>query len=712
MSVRLRANNPDCQIYTSHHAGGWAAFRARVDSTPGVIIIHETLAWSLRLFPNLSRYLIHRSDEYWCLSEPVHALPLYPSIPRPEHSVAPGDIHMTRLFPFRSAILLTPSFLVSEPRRTFEFLDWFMSKWMGQFRYRLVAAHNIHEYLLELADEKYTERQAILDRYGDADYGIEEDKDGLSRDDCRLRYEAANLAAEMHMIRTVKAGPYAHDEDQSSLVYADPSIDPNDEQSLVNWFGWWATLRADQFRKFYVVGSSHAIKAPESKRGERLVRIPKYTKVTINDPDAVMEVIQERNDQLERSESQACGDTSPQAPEDNESASEKRPWSFRSDFIRPEDSSSITAYLDEVCSIPGRHLWVLYKFPVSWLNFDMAEHFHDFRTNFRRISDWFSFAKPFGGCGGPREAFNTYLGFFYTIAEEWDPDKPPECRSSNRHPWIAIYRPVNPHKKPYSRCEVIIWDPAARTKFKSQHNLTERDLLFMQRQLIQHVREYGDQKNFGTWVDRVWLGGFEWPSDCNSPYPLDVTLLFLRKMVGNIRDFLPAPEHVMEAKGFRKVLSDAAADQSIRSPATSTSGSALFVDEGPGTEAMSAGLDGAESSEEDEDARVIFHPPRGTKRPGKGAPSRSRCRNRLYEEARLARARAEPGTPPPTHMRYRFVPTAEWYREQRAEGRGYAHLNVDAWEPIFNRLRIGEGAESTNKTANANATRRESTASG
>ncbi|KAH6851006.1 hypothetical protein B0I37DRAFT_404708 [Chaetomium sp. MPI-CAGE-AT-0009] len=735
----LRGNNPECQIFTSHDAGGWNTFRSRVETIPGVVIIHETLAWSLRRFPNLSRYLITRNDEYWCISEPVHGTPLYPSISIPEYpvTVPPGDMYLARLFPYRTAIFLTPSFLVSEPRRSLEFFAWF-SKWVGKFYYRLVTAYNIHEYLSELAEERHQARQELLNCPSDMQFDVEANLNGLSRDDCNSRFATADLAADLHVERMVKAGLFAHDEDSSPIIYADSSIDPNDEQSLVNWFGWWATLRADQFRKFHVIGSSQAIKMHGCKRGERRVRIPKYTKVTMSDPDAVLEVIQEMNDQVasgtdtDRDDgSRQVSGTAPAGQSDI--GFNKGRWAFRSNIIQVEDLGCFAAYLESLTVLDGsKSQWGLYKFPISWSDLGMAADFDDLSAKWRRISDWFNFTFSFGGCQGgggpvpgkPLPGYNTYLGFFYTVDNlEWDsdPKRPPE-----RHPWIGIYRPVNPHRRPYGRCELIIWDPAARTRYPNGQIPAEKDLIFMQRQLIQHVRDHGEEKNHGTWLDQVWFGGWNWPAECDSPYPIDVTLLFLRCVLGDIRNFLPAPEHVMESKGWRRValgppFSPSPTKPSIATPHTAAAAGrapattntrdspSLFVDKHP-PEDVPMDLDspsggGASSdvdlleTEEIDNARVIFHPPRGH-RQYKNVNSgdkfqaagayRSRCVNLLYEEARLARARDGDGSAS-THMRYAYVPTMDWYREQKAEGRGFGHVNVDAWEPVFASLKIGAG---------------------
>ncbi|KAL2155365.1 hypothetical protein VTH82DRAFT_106 [Thermothelomyces myriococcoides] len=725
----LRARNPQCRIFTSQLSGGWDAFRSVVNAMPGVVIIHELLGWSLRRFPNLARYLITRSDEYWCISEPIHSLPLYPSIPVAESPAPPGDMRLIRLFPYRTVFFLTPSFLVSEPRRSFEFFEWFTSNWVKKFPYRLVTAYNVHEYLSKLAEEKYWARQKMLNCPGDTPPEIEANLWGLTKDDCNCRYAVAKMATDLHLTRLLQAGAQAQDEENSSLIYADPSIDPNDEQSLVNWFGWWATLQADQFRRFHVIGSSRSIKLRGCRRGERLVRIPKYSKVTLNDPDAVLEVVQEMNDQADtaKASTHIGEETSPQLPPDRVSRPRLSdcPWSFRSDLIRAEDSGSFSKYLETLTRLPGgKSLWGLYKFPVSWLDLEMATHFGDFTSRFTRIQDWFKFAIPF--------------------CKVWDyPDVVPPSRPLERHPWIAVYRPVNLHKKaPYTRCEVIIWDPAARTKYPNGQAPTEKDLIFMQRQLIQHVRDHCDEKNYGTWLDQVWYGGWDWPADCDSENPIDVTLLFLKKMLVDMRDYLPAQEFVMEERGWKRVALGPPFEPSPEPPReefvphsassdnrSNTNSSSFFVDnrhhkmseehvpmdlddvepstsdDDGGGITNSVGREDAEADlveYKDEDIRIIFHPPRGHSRSAhstRGAPlGRSKCINHLYEEAKIARARTATAggndNDGVTHMRYTFVPTLDWYREQQAEGRGFAHVNVDSWEGIFGLLKIGnEGSK-------------------
>ncbi|KAL1839766.1 hypothetical protein VTJ49DRAFT_1189 [Mycothermus thermophilus] len=701
----LRSNNDNCNIFTSLRPGAWEAFCARTGKAPektsGVIIIHEMLTWSMRRFPHLSRKLTSTPDEFWCFAEPVYGLPLYPSISTPEYLVPPGEMQLTRLFPYRTAIFLTPSFLVSEPRRSLQFFQWYTQFSNKLFAYKLITAHNIHEYMTELADERYQARQDLWNQPGEVD--ILANLSALSREECGCRYEAALIAEDLDITRMTKAGLFALDEDSSPIVYADPSIDPNDEQSLVNWFGWWATLRADQFRKFHVIGSSRAIDKPECKSGERTIRIPKYSRVTLNDPDAVLEVVQEEVTAPGVDSGDGSNEVQAAPREDELTRFYKGPWAFRSTLISREHMDYFAHRVEEAMrSVEGRRWWVCYKYPVSWLDFTMATHYKDFNADFKRINDWFNYARPFSGSRsdedpGDRKSFiryNTYVGFFYTIDKEWDEDDRPSETTPQRYPWIAIYRPVNPHIRPFRRCELIIWDPAARVRYSDGKAPAEKDLIFMQRQLIQFVRDHCEGKNHGTYLDQVWFGGWDWPPECDDQYPIDVTLRFLRCLLCDLRELVPAPEPVMETKGYKRVILDSNSDASPfaleRHPSAADAEAVPMDVDSPSVRDDQSSV----VEEEDENTRIIFHPPRG--RSSMTCDKfRSKCVNRLYDEARLARARDSRAT----HMTFRYPSTMEWYNQQRAEGRGYEHLNVEPWEEVFKKLKIGDIAKGEDRSA-------------
>ncbi|KAM7220532.1 chromo domain containing protein [Rhypophila decipiens] len=678
----LRDCNPACFVYSSENAGAWAAFweNIRDHRFRGAVIVHETLVPSLFRFPTLAQNLIRGLEEYWCFSESSQAEPIYQSI-SPTYREDPGAIGLTRLFPARTVIFITPSFLVSEPRRAYEFFSWYLD-WAGEHCYRLVTAWNIHEYLTELADEKAQERDELeTRRVPSHEIAIESNLRRLDRETCDFRYRTAALALELQTMRMKNAALYGlqdFDDDESPLIYADSSIDPNDEQSLVNWFGWWTTMRLDQYRKFHILGSSPVMKLDQRKFGERRIRLPKYVHGTVNEPDAVLEALRKKEMELE----QSAGSTGSRAEE--EAKAQVAPsrnglnlYAFQSDRLKNE--GELQACLDTIIrsiNCPAKFLpWVLYKFPVSWLDLEMASRFGDsvaeWAAEHKMVPKWFRFT---WGFTGRNPNFNTYIGFFYTIVEDWDPKTTPRCHKPQRQPWLLFYRPVNPHKKPkdgyqHQRLEIIIWDPLAKTRVGSRAP-TEKDLLDMQRRVVQFIRENTDQKNPGSWIDQVWLGGFEYPPSCESPYPIDLTLSYLEAVLADIKDHLPAPEHLLPERGFRKVKMEADDDR----------GDPMDMD-------IDDDLQDQESDDEEanESRRIIFHPPRATRlSPGQ----RTQCTNKLYEEARLARAHAADGGAV-VDITYSFPPTEEWYGQQRREGRSFEHINVQSWENIFNIFKIG-----------------------
>ncbi|KAK0741725.1 hypothetical protein B0T21DRAFT_282949 [Apiosordaria backusii] len=681
----LRASNPDCCIFTSENPGSWHAFQAKLASerTSGVVIVHELLAWVLHRMPNLRYHLFNQDDRWWCLTEPISTLPMFPSTNSllEEEPVAPGHLQLSRLFPQGTAILLTPSFLVSEPTRALEIIDWFLTYFSKSTTCRLVTAWDIATYLRDLATEKEQDRADLLASptatESTASLAIEENLKGLSKEDCQCRFLTATKAFELDDLRKRKVPPVGDNEEGATLVYAIESIDPNDEQSLVNWFGYWSTLRMDQFRHFYVLGSDDTMTARRCARGEREIAVPTYTKYTINDPDSVMkatlELYQARNAQSEQPAAPAAGDDTHMATNAATSAGVFQAQvlqEVQSDLFTRADKNSFTNMLRDLGPPDfNSTVWVLYMFPVSWSDSEMADHYYDFAQNWATISTWFNWAFRWGG-GTGKTRYNTYVGFFYTIAEEWDPSNKPNDRRPKRHPWLAFYRPKNAYRRPWSRdAELIIWDPAAPRKFGDREP-TEGELTFMQRQVVQHTREHGPMKNIGTELTDVWLGGYKIPDECHSVHDLDVVTLFLQAIGDDakFKEFVPAPYSVMRRSdsGYKRV----------RLTAELSRGQL-------GSEKEDVAMDTEESdTSEEEDARIIFHPPRGTGRPlSRAGPSK--CRNRLYEEARLWRNKHGPRS---QWMRYQFRPTLEWYKEQEEEGRGFSHIansepSTPSWPP-------------------------------
>lgn len=671
----IRLSSPDCRIYTGYDAGAWSSFCDATSSASGIVIVHELLSLSLRRIPDLWNPLHHYRDTYWCFSEAVQPQPLFPSLTVSGDVVQPGDIRFAPLFPIRPkrrlVLLLTPSFLCSEPKRAYELLQWFHDVWAARLSptCRLVSAHNLYEHLEDLALQKSREREDVLAQYRHnvAQAEITANVKALSQDDCTYRFKALSLALELHHLRVQQAGPSNINEDLSPLQYADPSIDPNDEQSLVNWFGWWSSLRLDQFRGFHVVGSNSSIKFNGSQKGSSIISIPKYSRSTINDPDLVREEVQRMNEHVGVvGPLDVHGDTKPAALAAPPSGPSRRP-SFQSRYLASENGSAFTAELDLVRKWAPRTL-TLYIFPVAWTDLEEAVDFGDIREEFQTMTRWWDFPFPFV----PEKNFNTYVGFFYTLQDS-DLEVSRACRTPARHPWIGVYRPVDlAHRaRPLRGCELIIWDPAARDRFPGAQPPREEDLAYGQRMLIRLIREKTSVKNPGSSLEKVWYGGFEHPPNVDPPHPVDVALASLELLVRDPQQYLPRYAHELSLAGYR-IVRQQVSPSSTGGLAPAPASAPMDVDS-PGH--------GESKGGDEEDARIIFHPPRGDPQRTTGP---TRCVNHLYEKATAAR-KEDRGR---TRMRYDFPVTTDWYDVQRSEGRGFEHVHVAPWESVFNMLKI------------------------
>ena len=186
----------------------------------------------------------------------------------PPEGSKPGQITATRLLPHGHAFFLTPSFLISEPDKAYSLIRWFKGKFAKSTpgTWKLVCAHNIREYLLDIAIEKSAERDEIeAELQGQARKDAIMEEKGLGYAICALRFQMHELVVEM-LSQPITEGYSDYDSDMldestSPIIYADEFVDANDEQALVTWFAGWAMCKLNQFRKFTVVGT-----APRSEK--------------------------------------------------------------------------------------------------------------------------------------------------------------------------------------------------------------------------------------------------------------------------------------------------------------------------------------------------------------------------------------------------------------------------------------------------------------
>lgn len=633
----LRDANPQCRIFTVQAAGDWQAFIGLKEC--GTVIIHESATSVLRILPRILR-LLHGSNtasSFWCLGESMSQ----PSFQASYMSLLGGvDIGFTRLFPQGSAILLTPSFLLTQPSRARQLLQWYRQQLGRTSMYStLVVSAGIVRYLEELALEKAEEREMMLRSRSPAtqsDLEHEARLIGISHDDCEARFEIHAQVVEL-----IKSGKgILSYEVQEPFVFADECIDANDEHSLSNWFGWWSHSHLDQYRKFHVLGSQEN----DSKRASRILTLPSYTRGSTADPETALAKLPA---------------TREETAVDNLATS--------SQLLSRVDASSLSDFLQR----PDFHrhgFLKLYGYPVSYFDnaMKMADSFGDFRMEFASINAWFEFLLPFAsGKGASHSAINTYLGLFFTIDGEWDPQADAVSQPLRRYSWIAAYRVQSPFRTYWANTELLIWDPAASTRFTGNKHPRKSKLIPAQRALVDLVQRVGKVKNPRLPLSKVWYGGFNAPSSEHTS-GVDCTLEMLENMINNPKNYLPAPYQVLPREGFEELDLD---------EPESTNGDETV-------ERMD--LDESESGHVDEvedNLKIVFHPPRGN---GSNTGRPSICGNTLFQEASRTRSL----NPKAKGMEYKYLPTFQWYMGQKAEGRHFEFVNVDTWKPIFKLLGV------------------------
>ncbi len=410
---------------------------------------------------------------FWSLATGRRTPPRYPS--RVDFDLKPNQHLMTRLFPSGRAFFITPSFVISDPIKFCEFMQWF-GGWCHNPRYLLATSADFPSWLQGLCMEKSQEWTKYQQGHsGEPGFAQVTGKYGLTKD----RTDALVKAWQI-LRKIMDYGDEETHRDVQKVMWAPREINPNDEQSLVNWFLWWSTMFLDRHRRFYVLGSS----AKHRDRAYRTVRIPNYDPDQTLDPDELTEKNRPKKEAEEQEilgfwEALAVGqdpamttnmessDTKanilqgakppPKAPAAHSQGSfiSQAELGFPTKMFKSDRAFELNQWLTNLQE-SSRIKWTTpFRLPVSWLDIPMADHFGDPRCDYANFTHWLSACSKFW------KGRNTWVGLFYTPDGVWDPAKPPN--SYRRHPWIAIYRPVNPHinQESYNATELLIWDVAA-----------------------------------------------------------------------------------------------------------------------------------------------------------------------------------------------------------------------------------------------------------
>ena len=592
---------------------------------------------------------------FWSLATGSRTPPRYPSCL--DFDLKPNQHYLTRLFPSGRVFFVTPSFVISDPIKFYEFMRWF-GTWCHNPRYLLVTSADFPSWLQGLCMEKSHEWW----RY-EQNHSEEPSFDQYIRTHGLTKGRTDALVKAWQVLKRVMEdyeGEEAH-ESVRRIMWAPREINPNDEQSLVNWFLWWSTTSLDCHRRFFVLGSN----AENRNRAYRTIRVPNYDPDQSLDPDKLMEKNRLKGEAEERKvralwDAQSVVETpaatttepvwgAPTGPRRSSFISQSG-HGFPSSLFESDRADVLKAWIFNLSKESHSSYATPFWQPVSWQDIPMADHFGDHSCEYANFTHWLSACKKFW------KNKNTWIGLFYTPGGIWDPARPPH--SYKRDPWIAVFRPVNPHfvHPEYSATELLIWDLNVKRK---------EDLSDMQLRLIDFVKKEAPRLVCPSYfLATVWYGNR--PSRATRPedHPLDATCLQLRDMVGDTKFWLPPYSKILQTKGWTELpLPEAEREikqQQMYAPTDQRGHQRLFP---------------KHPSDDEEPVSFVWLPPRGTVK-------HFRCYNDLYEAAYQNRVKNDACR----EFRYSYRPTLEWYEEQKREGRHSTYVHVDAGDKILARL--------------------------
>ncbi|OTA65136.1 hypothetical protein K449DRAFT_420861 [Hypoxylon sp. EC38] len=655
----LRSCQPNCRIFSQELKDSWAKFHetVRATSAAGTIILHEDVSVSVRKLPRMFQLLDNkRCYTFWDLATGQYNPPRFPS--NVSATIEPGTLQMTRLFPHGRAFLITPSFALADPIRLCQFLEWFRNYCINP-HYLIMACADFPNYLKAITLEKAKEHETMCSSHkGNPKLEDMLADHGLSKNDLEARFRAWEILKDIMK----EFGDEEASEETRKVSWITDFIDPNDEQSLVNWFCWWSSLKCDRYRKFTVLGSSNS----RIRAAYRNIEIPAYTEETVGDPDVALA----REDKRRRAKETEASEEVKRSNQDafttststNTVSTPTTPVSrqssyFKSSLFRNDSAAELRQWIIAQFDHTRFVNWArMHANPVSWLNVSMADHFGDPRCEYDTFKNWLGHTPEFS------RSVNTWYGLFYTIDKEWNPKAPPH--TYGRHPWIAVIRPADPHLNParYSKMELFIWDVSARGAKRAHESTTP--LLDMQRHLIEVAKQELPIKDKRFFLDMVYTSNatnFKFKPEDN---PLDVTARRLQEMLGDGKTWLPPFRNLLLDRGWT-VLPDSEWRGGMVKEA-----SILQKSE------KQHGAFPRHHSDKNKPQRSIWHPPR----PKKGG--KTKCGNHLYEAAFNARTKDES-----CHkMRYQYKSTLEWYHDMKVEGRDASHVNVDSADRILDKL--------------------------
>ncbi|KAL1900861.1 hypothetical protein Cpir12675_000737 [Ceratocystis pirilliformis] len=506
----LRECNPKCRILTSQQPGHMEIFRR--EAKCGTLIIHDNVLSLIRHMPTMFVLLATNNSaiNFWSFSDASQLFPLVPSITEPGIRSSPAKLSMTPILERGAAILITPTFILFKTHHFVPLLQWFKNKSSHDWAYRIVVPAGVTDLMLELAAQ-----------------------DGITNHMRQDRYRAWELLCEL-----TEEDTYPEDDTYGSKVVIAPDlIHQYDEQSLINWFSTWSILNIDRHREFFVLATHET-----DRRSFTDVVLPPvdFKSQTTSNPDTA----------YESSSLTALQSLDDQEMADAPTGLPARPSkAFGSKLLPNDRGATIHRYLEKIHEKNRDSFLLLYNKPVACYNIESSDQFEDPWADYSTTFNvWFNFLRPFNW------KKRAYAGIFYTPAK-LDSDA---SKFTPSKPWIGIYRPAHPSRWLQSHSgdgshEIIIWDPNACFLPKRQtEELFISDLDHAHQQFIQFLKDKATIKGQGTYIESVWITGFNLSSHYHG-LPIDATLLTIENAMERPIEFLPSSPAQLKQAGFIKV---------------------------------------------------------------------------------------------------------------------------------------------------------------
>lgn len=672
-----------CFWHNSHTPGSWSEFSAHDDlKRGGIIILHEDAMECVRYLPNIQNIIRSEYFPIYAFTRSTGRSRTFPSAYALDGKL--GHLHLERVFPQdRKVFLLTPSFILSQPLEAGNFMEWFKGKYVksgDDFSRpaRLAFSHDIDDWMSSLIVEQVTKRVHRSHHVHLMDV-----------DAWQQVWEDITELAEK----------------PDYLIYAPKGIDGNDEQSLVNWLGSWSIRHMDEASEIWVLGSA----SHDPNRMTKNVTPFEYAPGTVGDPEQA-----QRAFELSRPQDHAETNYSPvqnnghghqnetqHNPEGDKNielkngglklTKDESPYAIR-EFLRGRFTTTIGKAFTYI---------MVNNMPVTQWVEGIEDLLGSQLYDVLAYERWLKFCEPFRPLR--KTGYNTYGGFFYTFDDVVQNDRAPMGIWPKFRPWAAFLRPLNPHHHqvpdprdgmPYfETSQLLIWDPGYRGKFGDRETIHEEELVDAQRQLMRVVTAWvqGGKWNMPLASVRVAWEPFE---KTTLVHPVDLCLETLRLCDRDAKAYLPAPEHKMQEIGWTYV-------EPFQGPRENPETEDYFsVEEAAAHDGAGGGdvdeiftipdpgFDIADHISGAEEMKIIFHPPRSTKKQS-DRPASSLCKNLLYRTVHSHQNNHH------HHHRYedvvlshRFTMTNTWYGQQVSEGRDYKNIVVAPFPKVFEELGI------------------------